>query len=68
VSWLTPDAPREGWLRTRIVTPGWGVWYATGIAPLAVGLSTSARFVLTEQSETVVDPFTSQAHLALLLD
>ena len=68
VSWLSPDPPREGWLKTRVVTPGWGLWYTpTAAVPLAVGLSTSTRFVLTEQSATVVDLFTSQAHIALLL-
>jgi hypothetical protein len=68
ISWLTPEPAREGLLGTRVVAPGWSVWYEPPDVPLAVGISTSARFVLMERSSPVVDVFASQARLALFLD
>lgn len=67
LSWFQSDAPRRQLPDTTVLTPGWCFWYALQNAPIALGLSTSARFVLTEQATPVVDLLTSQARFALLL-
>jgi len=67
LSWVTPEPPREGYLKTQVFTPGWGVWYSPSGTSFAVGMATGTRFLLAEQSQTVVDLLTSEARFALLL-
>lgn len=64
---LAPDPPREDYLRAQQLTPGWSLWYALGGNRIALGVATGTRFLLAEQSETVVDLITSEARLAVFL-
>jgi len=64
---LAPDPPREDYLRAQQLTPGWSLWYAPRGNRIALGVATGTRFLLAEQSETVVDLITSEARLAVFL-
>jgi hypothetical protein len=64
---LAPDPPREDYLRAQQLTPGWSLWYAPGGNRIALGVATGTRFLLAEQSETVIDLITSEARLAVFL-
>ncbi len=64
---LAPDPPREDYLRAQELTPGWSLWYAPGGNRIALGVATGTRFLLAEQSDTVVDLITSEARLAVFL-
>ena len=64
---LAPDPPREDYLRAQQLTPGWSLWYAPAGKRIALGVATGTRFLLGEQSETVVDLITSEARLAVFL-
>ena len=61
---LAPDPPREDYLRAQQLTPGWSLWYAPVGNRLALGVATGTRFLLAEQTDTVVDLLTSEARLA----
>lgn len=64
---LAPEPPREDYLRAQELTPGWSLWYAPGGNRIALGVATGTRFLLAEQSDTVVDLLTSEARLAVFL-
>jgi hypothetical protein len=64
---LAPEPPREDYLRAQQLTPGWSLWYAPRGNRIALGLATGTRFLLGEQSETVIDLITSEARLAVFL-
>jgi hypothetical protein len=64
---LAPEPPREDYLRAQQLTPGWSLWYTPGGNRIALGVATGTRFLLAEQSETVVDLITSEARLAVFL-
>lgn len=64
---LAPEPPREDYLRAQELTPGWTLWYAPGGNRIALGVATGTRFLLAEQSDTVVDLLTSEARLAVFL-
>jgi hypothetical protein len=61
---LAPEPPRESDPRAQQLTPGWSLWYTPGGNRIALGVATGTRFLLAEQSETVVDLITSEARVA----
>jgi hypothetical protein len=66
-SWSTPDSPREELPKLRLLSPGWGVRYALGDAPMAVGVSTCSRFMMMGKEVPWFDALTSEARVEFLL-
>jgi hypothetical protein len=66
-SWSTPDSPREDLPKMRLLSPGWGVRFAWGASPVAVGVSACSRFVMVGRELPVVDPLTSEARVEFRL-
>jgi hypothetical protein len=64
---LAPDPPREDYPSAQQLTPGWCIWYKPSGDRWAVGVVTGTRFLIAQQSNTVVDPFTSEARWAFFL-
>ena len=64
---LAPEPPRENYPKAQELTPGWTLWYKPSGVPLALGIVTGTRFLIAEQSSTVVDPFTTEARCAFFL-
>lgn len=67
LSWSTPDSPREDLLKTRLLSPGWGLRVAWGESNLAVGVSACSRLLMVGRALPLVDPFTSEARVELRL-
>jgi hypothetical protein len=67
LSWLVNEPPREGYTKTRVLTPGWSIWYELDDAPVAFGMTTGTRFLIADQMEPVVDLLTSEARVAFFL-
>jgi hypothetical protein len=67
LSRVISEPPREGYTRAQELTPGWSFWYSLSRDRLALGVATGARFLISDQSEPVVDPFTTEARLAFFL-
>lgn len=67
LSWSTPDSPREDLPRMRLLSPGWGVRFAWGASPVAVGVSACSRFVMVGKDLPVIDPITSEARFEFRL-
>ena len=65
--WLAPEPPREDYPTIQQVTPAWSLWYKPRSNPWAVGVATGSRFLIEQQANTVIDPFTSEARWALFL-
>jgi len=64
---LAPDPPRENYPRAEQLTSGWSLWYEPSRDRWAVGVVTGTRFLMTQHSNTVIDPFTSEARWAFFL-
>jgi hypothetical protein len=64
---VAPDPPREEYPRAQELTPGWSLWYKPGGERWAVGVVTGTRFLIAEQSGTVIDPIASEARWAFFL-
>jgi len=64
---IAPDPPREDYPRAQELTPGWSLWYKPAGERWAVGVATGTRFLIAQQSGTVVDPITSEARWAFFL-
>jgi hypothetical protein len=61
------DPPRENYPRAQELTPGWSLWYKPSAVRWAVGVVTGTRFLMAQQSNTVIDPITSEARWAFFL-
>ena len=64
---LAPEPPRENYPKAQELTPGWTLWYQPNGDRFALGMVTGPRFLIAEQSGTVVDPFTTEARCAFFL-
>jgi hypothetical protein len=67
LSWSTPDSPREDLPKMRLLSPGWGVRFAMGASPVAVGVSACSRIVMMGKELPLVDPLTSEARVEFRL-
>jgi hypothetical protein len=64
---LAPEPPRENYPTAQELTPGWTLWYKPAGDRVALGIVTGTRFLIAQESSTVVDPLTTEARCAFFL-